>query len=221
MKKYVLSAVLLALLPFLTGSVSKEPARTLLPIEDDFLNRTASAPIAQTDALYMFRYIGDAGTNPRESNWEQLKDIIAPDVNIYTQVSGIVVRNEQEIKKSVVPVVISGKQTQAQALFNAIGEGNKRKRDEKIVQVGVEHHYSSGLSRYYIHVGRSTLYRAYRIIPLDDGIWPNPGGNCFMRGKKGPNGELTLACDIDALEKVRECLLLKVSGIRLAPDHYE
>jgi len=225
MEKHILSAVLLAMLPFLLGSVSKEPARTLLPIEDDFLTRTASAPSAPAEEVgrYMFRYIADAG------------DTFSPDVNIFTQVSGIEPKKGGDGRLQALPVPIPGHEVDAQKLFDAIANRNPIETPVPIsgsptwVQVGVEtSSVHKGLWRYYIHVGRSTLYNAYSIIPPQIIKSHDPAapsviipGNCSSQFVEGPNGHTNRACDVEALKRVRACLQMKVTGKRVAKENFE
>ena len=222
----MLLAVLLATLPFLAGFILKEPERALLPIADRELPKTTLAPTFQTTAAnYFFRYIFQANLDPDGSFLGNLNDVFFPDVNIWTHLVGIVPPSGGQMMAQL--VVIPGKEAQAQLLFNAIANSRPGRpfRLGNVGMVGVggqrtSHNRYKGLWRYSIHVGRGTLYRAYGIVPQES----NPDGEFDCRqftNERGPNGQPQGECDVLALRQIRECLMIRVTGVRIARDNFE
>jgi hypothetical protein len=210
MKKLILSFVLLAMLPFLMGSISKEPEHTLLTIEEDFLTYTAPLQNLPTvTKFYSFRYIYDSDIDGNLI--EQIGDAIRPDVNIWTHLAGVIPLDTNNIQAEV--VVIPGQQTQAQALFNAIAN-NRPFRPFRLGNPGLvgrggqRSSRYGGMWRYYIHVGRATLFRAYNITCNDN--------NTRVIGE---NGQPQRACDLLALANVRACIKMRVTGFPWNPDN--
>ncbi len=211
MKKTILSAALLAMLPLLMGSAPKEPAHLLLPVADAFLTSTASVRTFQTTETkeYFFRYIFLANLPPNAGLLEN--DRIAPDVNIFTQLAGVIPRGANPVNTQAQLVIVD--QLEAQKLFDAIENRRPfqafRPGNPGVLPVRAEPSFSyPKLWRYFVSLGRGTLYNAYGV--------GNCGGNII-----GFNGQEQNQCDAIALSNVRACLRVRATGIRVAPDRLE